>query len=103
MGAGKVARAKLISLLPRGAQCIPVLTVEEPARGCLDQKRIGIVAVGCYIGVEAFISELREQQGVRTRCVPVLDGGHVAALMEIRRRTLRIERVQSEVIESLRI
>src|SRR5882724_1223379 len=103
MRAEKPARGELIIFLPFDARGTPCLAAEEPSLGGVGKKAVGGVALCGYVGVEGLIAELGSQKALRAGQVAVLYVHLIAALVKIRRRGLRCEGVEPEVVEFLRV
>ena len=93
----------LEQLAPLRVFALPRLAVPESAGGCFDEQIEWRRAVRGHIDVKPLIAELRNQQRIRAERVAMLDREHIAALVNIRRRGLRKKRIQSVVVDLLRI
>ena len=94
---------RFVDFLPFDSRGMARLAIEKAAFGCVDQKLIRIIALCRQVGVKGSVADSRRQDALFAEGIVILSVSLVAALVEIRRGSLRGECIQADVIEFLRV
>src|SRR5271165_3431279 len=103
MLAPQMPGSELIRLVQVQTRRAASLRVEESTFGSFDLQPIQIVALWSDVRIEYFVAELRREQTRLPDYIMMLCVNLVAALVVVRRRGLRREGVQAQILELLRI